>query len=82
MRVLQVVALISPDGSYGGPARVALNQSAELVKRGHEVTLAAATRGFRVPPSTSISVAIWSCSRWRYLPGGTRFRTCCRRMGW
>jgi glycosyltransferase involved in cell wall biosynthesis len=51
MRVLQVVALISPDGSYGGPARVALNQSAELVKRGHEVTLAAATRGFRVPPT-------------------------------
>jgi glycosyltransferase involved in cell wall biosynthesis len=51
MRVLQVVALISPDGCYGGPARVALNQSAELLKRGHEVTLAAATRGFRVPPT-------------------------------
>ena len=30
MRILQVVTLLSPDGAFGGPARVALNQSAEL----------------------------------------------------
>jgi len=51
MRILQVVGLLSPNGAYGGPARVALNQAAELLTRGHEVTVAAATRGFRVPPT-------------------------------
>src|SRR6478672_7910698 len=51
MRILQVVGLLSPDGAYGGPARVALNQSAELIRRGHDVTVAAATRGYRAPPT-------------------------------
>lgn len=46
MRILQVVSLLSPDGAFGGPARVALNQSAELIERGHDVTVAAATRGY------------------------------------
>ena len=46
MRVLQVVTLLSPDGSYGGPARVALNQSRELLDLGHEVTVAAGTLGY------------------------------------
>jgi len=51
MHILQVVGLLSPDGAYGGPARVALNQSAELIRRGHDVTVAAATRGYRAPPT-------------------------------
>lgn len=51
MRILHVVTLLSPDGAYGGPARVALNQSAELLRRGHDVTLAAATRGYPVAPT-------------------------------
>jgi glycosyltransferase involved in cell wall biosynthesis len=51
MRILQVLTLLSPDGAYGGPARVALNQSAELINRGHDVTVAAATRGYQVLPS-------------------------------
>jgi glycosyltransferase involved in cell wall biosynthesis len=46
MRILQVVALVSPDGAFGGPARVALNQSAELVRRGHDVLLAAGAKGY------------------------------------
>jgi glycosyltransferase involved in cell wall biosynthesis len=46
MRILQVVTLLSPDGAYGGPARVALNQSAELVSRGHDVTVVGAARGY------------------------------------
>jgi glycosyltransferase involved in cell wall biosynthesis len=50
MRILQVVMMITPDGAYGGPARVALNQSAELIDQGHDVTVAAGTRGFRVVP--------------------------------
>jgi glycosyltransferase involved in cell wall biosynthesis len=52
MRILQVVTLVSPDGAYGGPLRVALNQCAELAGRGHEVTLAAATRGYADPPDS------------------------------
>lgn len=41
MRVLQVVTLISEDGAYGGPARVAANQADALKSRGHEVTVVA-----------------------------------------
>lgn len=51
MRVLQIVALLSPDGAYGGPARVAVNQCVELRARGHDVTLAAGTRGYSVVPN-------------------------------
>jgi glycosyltransferase involved in cell wall biosynthesis len=51
MRILQVVTLLSPDGAYGGPARVALNQSAELVGRGHDVTVVGATRGYQEMPT-------------------------------
>lgn len=51
MRILQVVSLLSPDGAFGGPVRVAVNQCAELKKRGHDVTLAAAFRGYPVPPA-------------------------------
>jgi glycosyltransferase involved in cell wall biosynthesis len=51
MRILQVVTLLSPDGAYGGPARVALNQSAELVSRGHDVTVVGATRGYQDVPT-------------------------------
>ena len=51
MRILQVVTLLSPDGAYGGPARVALNQSAELVSRGHDVTVVGAARGYRDVPT-------------------------------
>lgn len=46
MRILQVVSLLSPDGAFGGPARVALNQCAELIRQGHDVVLAAGTRGY------------------------------------
>lgn len=46
LRVLSVVTLVSPDGEYGGPVRVALNQAAALRDAGHEVTIAGAARGF------------------------------------
>lgn len=55
MRILHVVTLISKDGAYGGPARVALNQAEALVDLGHEVTVAAAGDG---PPSTAGAVHI------------------------
>ncbi len=46
MRILGVVTLVSPDGEYGGPLRVAVNQLTALRDLGHEVTLAGAHRGF------------------------------------
>lgn len=58
MRILQVVTLLSPDCSFGGPARVALNQSAEFVSRGHEVTIVGATRGYRDMPTELNGVSV------------------------
>jgi glycosyltransferase involved in cell wall biosynthesis len=69
MRILQVVTLLSPDGAYGGPARVALNQSAELVGQGHDVTVAAATRGYRVPPTELNGVPVRLFAARTLLPG-------------
>lgn len=50
MKILQVVTLISPDGAYGGPARVATNQLETLADFGYEVTIAASVRGYRELP--------------------------------
>lgn len=46
MKIIQVATLISPRGEYGGPVRVAVNQTRELLAAGHEVLLAAGARGF------------------------------------
>lgn len=46
MKVLQIVSYISPDGAYGGPVRVALNQAKALRKLGHEVVVSASAGGF------------------------------------
>ncbi|WP_269938269.1 glycosyltransferase [Arthrobacter sp. HY1533] len=46
MKIVHVVTLISPEGAYGGPVRVALNQLGELQKQGHEVLLVASYRGY------------------------------------
>jgi glycosyltransferase involved in cell wall biosynthesis len=58
MRILQVVRLLSPDGAQGGTARVAINQSAELISRGHDVTVVAATRGYDVVPDSLDGVPV------------------------
>lgn len=46
MRILHVATLVTPDGAYGGPIRVALNQLSELARLGHTVELIAGARGF------------------------------------
>lgn len=53
MKILHIVALITPDNVYGGPVTVALNQCEELRRRGHDVFLAAAYRGYNGPPEVS-----------------------------
>lgn len=52
MRIVHIVTLVSPGGEYGGPLRVALNDAAALSAQGHEVVVAAATRGYAVAPSS------------------------------
>lgn len=50
MRIYSIVTLVSPDGEYGGPVRVAVNQARELRRQGHEVVICGGARGFdRVP---------------------------------
>lgn len=46
MKIIQVATLVTPDGAYGGPIRVAINQTRALLEAGHDVTLAAGARGF------------------------------------
>ncbi|MDT5153570.1 MAG: hypothetical protein QOI01_5303 [Mycobacterium sp.] len=69
MRILQVVALLSPDGAFGGPARVALNQCAELVRQGHDVTLAAGSRGYPIPTRDVNGVPVRLFGARTLLPG-------------
>jgi glycosyltransferase involved in cell wall biosynthesis len=46
MKIIQVATLITPDGAYGGPVRVAVNQTRALLAAGHEVDLVAGAFGF------------------------------------
>jgi glycosyltransferase involved in cell wall biosynthesis len=46
VKILQVVTLVSPDGAFGGPVRVAESQAAALRERGHAVTMVAGTWGY------------------------------------
>jgi glycosyltransferase involved in cell wall biosynthesis len=68
MRILQVVTLLSPDGEYGGPARVALNQSAELLSRGHDVLVVGATRGYQDVPTALNRVPVKAFAARTLLP--------------
>ena len=58
MRILHVVTLISADGAYGGPARVALNQAEALTELGHDVTVVAAGAG-PAPVSHGVEIALF-----------------------
>lgn len=48
MRIVHVVTLVSPDGAFGGPVRVAENLAREQRRRGHDVVVVAAGSGY--PP--------------------------------
>lgn len=68
MRIISVVTLVTPDGAYGGPVRVAVNQAAALIAAGHEVTVAAASMGFSDPPSQIDGVPVRLFPARRILP--------------
>jgi glycosyltransferase involved in cell wall biosynthesis len=69
LRVLQVVSLISPHGEYGGPTRVAFNQSRALADAGHQVIIAAGQRGFPRVPATLYGVPVQMFPIHRLVPG-------------
>lgn len=73
MRVLSLVTLVSPDGAYGGPVRVALNQARALNERGHEVTLAGGQRGFGAHVPTEMETVPVSLFPVRTVLAGTGF---------
>lgn len=59
MRIIHVVTLFTPDGAFGGPTRVAINQTRELLERGHDVTLAGAASGYgKTLPTTVDGVPV------------------------
>ncbi|GAB3793836.1 glycosyltransferase [Nocardioides ungokensis] len=58
MKILHVATLLSPDGAYGGPVRVAEHLTTELAARGHEVELAASFRGFDTAPTRAGDVPL------------------------
>jgi glycosyltransferase involved in cell wall biosynthesis len=58
VKVLHIVGAITPDGAYGGPAQIALNQAKSLLQRGHEVTVVAGTFGFRDIPHSIQGVPV------------------------
>lgn len=70
MKVFQVCTLITPDGAYGGPVRVAVNQTRALLEAGVDVTLLAAAQGFGKELPTEydgVPVSLFPASR--LIPG-------------
>jgi glycosyltransferase involved in cell wall biosynthesis len=52
MKVLHVVTLVTPDGAFGGPTRVAVNLCSALRDQGHDAVIAAGVSGFDEPPTS------------------------------
>ncbi|GAA1460713.1 glycosyltransferase [Williamsia maris] len=69
LRILDVATLVSPDGAYGGPVRVAVNQCAALRKAGHTAEVTAGVRGFLTPPSAVSGVPAHLFAARNVLPG-------------
>ena len=70
MRIVHVVTLITPDGAFGGPVRVAVNQARSLQERGHDVEIVAASSGYAGDPPTAMEgVPLSLFPARRVLPG-------------
>lgn len=70
VKIFSIVTLISPDGEYGGPVRVALNQARALRAAGHDVTVVGGARGFgSVLPSELDGVPVILFPARTMLPG-------------
>lgn len=69
MRVLHVVTLLTPDGAYGGPARVAVNQAVELRRRGNDAVIACGIAGFGRALHEIEGVPVHAFDTRRLIPG-------------
>jgi glycosyltransferase involved in cell wall biosynthesis len=63
MKIAHVVTYVSQDGAFGGPVAVALAQTDELVRRGHEVDLLAGWDGQAVLPASDVTQRLFSVRR-------------------
>ncbi|OBB33351.1 hypothetical protein A5792_09345 [Mycolicibacterium peregrinum] len=66
--VLHVVTLITPDGAYGGPVRVAFNQTRQLRAAGHRTLVAGAVRGYSKIPTVLDGVPVRLAKARRIIP--------------
>jgi glycosyltransferase involved in cell wall biosynthesis len=69
MKIAHVVTLVSPDGAYGGPTRVATNLAGAMQDAGHEVTILGAYGGYDMPPTQLAGVPARLFAARRLLPG-------------
>lgn len=69
MKITHVVALLSENGAFGGPMRVALNQVDELRRRGHDVELAAGWTGRGKGPQDVDGTSIRTFRARQVVPG-------------
>lgn len=72
MKILHIVSLVDPGGSFGGPLRVAVDQLTALREEGHEVLLAAGWRDYSERPAQFDGVRL-EAFRSRALVPGTGF---------
>lgn len=71
MKIIQLATLVSPDGAYGGPVRVAINQTRALLDAGHDVVFAAGAQGFgRRLPKTYDGVPVRLFDSWNLTRSG------------
>jgi glycosyltransferase involved in cell wall biosynthesis len=69
MRIAHVVTLVSPDGAFGGPVRVATNLAQAMRDAGHEVTILGAYQGYDAVPTQVDGVRAKLFPARRLLPG-------------
>jgi glycosyltransferase involved in cell wall biosynthesis len=69
MRILHVVALVTPDGAYGGVERVCVNLCSALRDQGHDAVIAAGFNGFDEPPAAVGGVPAHLFPARRVMPG-------------
>lgn len=69
MRIAHVVTLVSPDGAFGGPIRVATNLARAMRESGHDVTILGAYQGYESAPAEVDGVPARLFPARRLLPG-------------
>jgi glycosyltransferase involved in cell wall biosynthesis len=81
MKILHVVTLVSPDGAFGGPTRVAVNLCSALRDQGHDAVIAAGVNGFDAPPTSLGGVPAHLFAARRVVPAFGHAPTYARALG-